>query len=253
MSTKLILFFLCSAALAAKKIAGGSEVNISNFPYQVSIFVDDAFSGSGSIIDGTHILTANHILAGVPANVSAIRAGSSTWASGGILINASTITTHPSFGKPTITENDVAIITLSESLPLGPEIQPIPLPISASELESAPLATGLEVLVSGWGAIKEGGLPMLTLRAVNITVSDHTECAATYDSPAYKVTDSMFCAGVAGGGKAACQFDSGGPAVADGVLVGIVSWGNGCARAGYPGVYTNVASFRGWITQVTGI
>ncbi|KAL3474807.1 trypsin-like cysteine/serine peptidase domain-containing protein [Aspergillus californicus] len=251
MRTLLYLLCLFSAALAAKKIVGGAEVAIQDFPYQVSIFVDNQFSGSGSIIDETHILTANHILAGVPANASFIRAGSSTWLSGGILVNVSKITTHPSFGKPTLTENDITIITLSESLTYGSGIQPIELPVSASQ--SAPLATGSEVLVSGWGATSEGGQDMVTLRAVNVTVSNQTECVAAYGGHSYGVTDTMFCAGVAGGGKDACQGDSGGPAVADGTLVGIVSWGSGCGRPGFPGVYTNVASFRGWITQVAGV
>ena len=55
---------------------------------------------------------------------------------------------------------------------------------------------------------------------------------------------NMICAGVTGGGKDACQGDSGGPLVVGDKLVGIVSWGVGCAEARYPGVYSNVATLR---------
>lgn len=49
------------------------------------------------------------------------------------------------------------------------------------------------------------------------------------------------------------QGDSGGPLIANGNLVGIVSWGVGCARANYPGVYTKVSSLRSWIQTNAGV
>lgn len=67
----------------------------------------------------------------------------------------------------------------------------------------------------------------------------------------------MICAGVTG--KDSCQGDSGGPVVAGSgdnrSQVGIVSWGLGCARRGYPGVYTNVANpdIRDFIRQIAGV
>jgi trypsin len=63
----------------------------------------------------------------------------------------------------------------------------------------------------------------------------------------------MICAGVPGGGKDACQGDSGGPLVVGSQLVGIVSWGVGCALANYPGVYSSVASLRTFITSNAGV
>ncbi len=57
----------------------------------------------------------------------------------------------------------------------------------------------------------------------------------------------MLCAGAEG--IDSCQGDSGGPLTCGGkdTLCGIVSWGKGCAAKGYPGVYTNVANYVGWI------
>lgn len=66
--------------------------------------------------------------------------------------------------------------------------------------------------------------------------------------PAY--TQQMFCGGFVDGSKDACLGDSGGPFVLDGRLYGVVSWGHECAAAGFPGVYTDVHDFLGWIVQI---
>ena len=63
----------------------------------------------------------------------------------------------------------------------------------------------------------------------------------------------MICAGVTGGGKDASHKDSGGPLVVGSQLVGIVSWGIGCAKAEYPGVYSDVATLSSFVTCVTGL
>jgi len=44
-----------------------------------------------------------------------------------------------------------------------------------------------------------------------------------------------------------CQGDSGGPVLANNTIIGITSWGFGCATNKYPGVYTYVPYFLGWI------
>jgi trypsin len=63
----------------------------------------------------------------------------------------------------------------------------------------------------------------------------------------------MICAGVTGGGKDACHKVSGGPLVVGDQLVGIVSSGIGCAKAQYPGVYSNYATIKRYVRNVTGV
>lgn len=81
---------------------------------------------------------------------------------------------------------------------------------------------------------------------------NQTECSKAYNNMG-GITDRMICAGFKAGGKDACQGDSGGPLVADNKLVGVVSWGYGCAKPDYPGVYSRVAAARDWIRSKTNI
>ena len=76
-------------------------------------------------------------------------------------------------------------------------------------------------------------------------------CKAAYG--AGSITERMLCAGVSGGGQDACQGDSGGPLAVGFLLGGIVSWGYGCGRLGYPGVYGNVAAMRDYIKETAGL
>ena len=127
----------------------------------------------------------------------------------------------------------------------GPGVQPI----SLTTVE--PSAGALSV-VSGWGTLTPGGSLPTQLQAVDVDIISREVCDSTY--AAYGgITENMICAGVTGGGKDACQGDSGGPLVVGGQLVGIVSWGLSCALADYPGVYSNVATLRGFITEQTGV
>jgi secreted trypsin-like serine protease len=90
------------------------------------------------------------------------------------------------------------------------------------------------------------------LMMTQVNLIDTATCNAAYGN---RVTRNQICAGLPAGGKDACQGDSGGPLIVEGansaedVQVGIVSYGSGCGRAGFPGVYTDVRRYRSWVGE----
>lgn len=107
--------------------------------------------------------------------------------------------------------------------------------------------------VTGWGYTKEGGEIQNTLQKATIPLVPNEECQRKYRN--YVITKQMICAGYKEGGTDACKGDSGGPMVCkhNGIwqLVGITSWGEGCARKDHPGVYTKVSEYVDWILEKT--
>lgn len=82
--------------------------------------------------------------------------------------------------------------------------------------------------------------------ALNVVTVPHVNqqtCRGAYGQSA--ITNNMLCAGITG--RDSCQGDSGGPMTYGSNLVGVVSWGRGCAGAGFPGVYAHVVALRPWI------
>ncbi|RAH74691.1 serine protease [Aspergillus aculeatinus CBS 121060] len=243
----LLLFLSQTTALVTPCIIGGTEVPIEAHPYQIALLYGGARTCGGSILSPAHIITAAHCVASAAPSRLRIRAGSALCDAGGIVVSVAAIAIHPNYSAPTV-DNDLAVLTLSRNLTFGPKIAPVGLPAVGADT----LVPGAEVVVSGWGATGEGAANSPSLRAVTVSVVGREECRAEYRGFG-PVTDSMFCAGTPAGGRNACGGDSGGPAAARGVLVGVVSWGHGCGRKGFPGVYASTSFLRGFIGRVTGL
>ncbi|CAF4037989.1 unnamed protein product, partial [Rotaria magnacalcarata] len=109
---------------------------------------------------------------------------------------------------------------------------------------------GKETWVVGWGTTQFGGKVSPTLLQVSVPITNNQGCKQVLSAPAKQI-----CAGYDQGGKDSCQGDSGGPLVVEigqGIfeLIGLVSFGIGCAKAMKPGVYTRVAGYIDWINDV---
>ncbi|XP_030370622.1 trypsin alpha-like [Scaptodrosophila lebanonensis] len=225
------------------RIVGGSSTTISSFPWQISLQRSGSHSCGGSIYNSKIIVTAAHCLQSVSASSLKVRAGSTYWNSGGTLVAVAAFKNHEGYNANTMV-NDIAVIRLSSALSLSSTIKEIALATSAP-------ANGAAASVSGWGTQASGSSSIpTTLQYVDVKIVSQAQCASSTYSYGSEIKSSMICA--AASGKDACQGDSGGPLVSGGKLVGVVSWGYGCAAAKYPGVYADVAVLRTWVVNAAG-
>ncbi|XP_017069089.1 trypsin delta [Drosophila eugracilis] len=220
------------------RIVGGTATTISSFPWQISLQRSGSHSCGGSIYSSNIIVTAAHCLQSVSASVLKVRAGSTYWSSGGTLVSVSSFKNHEGYNSNTMV-NDIAIIKLASALTFSSTIKSI-------SLASSNPANGAAASVSGWGTQSYGSSSIPSqLQYVNVNIVSQSVCASSTYGYGSEIKSTMICA--AASGKDACQGDSGGPLVSGGVLVGVVSWGYGCAYANYPGVYADVAALRSWV------
>jgi hypothetical protein len=233
---------------AQPKIVGGAPTPITAAPYQVAMInssgvdgpglTDAALRCGGSILDTTHVVTAAHCVEGLgfPGNIDII-AGTDNLdappAPPRQRLDVSAINIHPGY-DPVSARNDAALLTLASPLSFGPSVQPI-------ALASTTPPAGTSALVTGFGTTTFEGPVSATLLGtqVNLVADGDATCAGAYGlSPDDQAV--MLCA--AAPDKDSCQGDSGGPLVAGGVLIGLVSFGEECAKLGFAGVYAEVSA-----------
>ncbi|XP_078508708.1 serine protease 27-like isoform X2 [Lissotriton helveticus] len=157
------------------------------------------------------------------------------------------IIVNSNYSSATGSAGDIALVQLQTPVAYSDFILPVLIPSASLQIPD-----GMMCWVTGWGTINQNGdtLPYpWYLQEVSVPIVPTATCKTSYSDILY----DMICAGYTVGGKDACQGDSGGPLVCKftnaWILVGIVSWGSGCAQANYPGVYTRVSVYINWITQ----
>ncbi|KRX25902.1 Serine protease 30 [Trichinella nelsoni] len=238
-----------------KRIVGGWVAKPYSFPWTVHILTHvsgllyESCGGSLISLDSRNasntILTASHC---VRVNNRLVNANAITVAAGVFNIKklnephrvTSKVLAYISDNFDDVSmENDIAVLRLKVEIQHSEYISPVCLP-----KQNQKLPWGEMCFVSGWGLTRESGKPSSKLRQVGIPILRNSNCP-------FIDADDMFCAGDMSGGKDSCQGDSGGPLVCKlndtFVQMGIVSFGDGCARKDHPGIYTKVPHYVKWI------
>lgn len=233
---------VAAEAMREARIVGGAQTTIQHFPWQVSMIYQSRHRCGGSVVSERFVLTAAHCTTGALASLMSIRAGSSNRNSGGVVVAVKRIIQHPNYSGHG-NDYDISLLSLMKSLDFSESIRAIRLP-SAGET----ISPGSRVWVTGWGDTHESfGISPTFLHFTTLPIVDNHVCASAYARHT-PITTNMLCAGYYRiGGRDACQGDSGGPLITNNKQYGIVSFGVGCARPAYPGVYTRVSAFRNWI------
>lgn len=235
------------------RIVGGSLAQPGQWPSVVALFARIPGSGSknfcgGTVIGSNWVLTAAHCAAAMKRADSDVtffvREGTQDLQSS-LRYDSDVveIIPHPRY-QAKLYLNDVALLKVE------PPLRSPRQPLVASAYTGQMVMPRRMATVTGFGVTKEGGSGSSRLRQVDIPVVSQQQCRQIYGAD--KITEASFCAGETRGGKDSCQGDSGGPLFLpnpDGsqVQAGVVSWGKGCARAGFFGVYASVGNFESWV------
>jgi len=224
-------------------IVGGEETKPHQYPSIVDV---RRVSGSttyhscgGSIVNSRWIVTAAHCSTGAPATYEIVAGDHNINVVEGTeqRRQVTKIIRHEKYNSGTY-ENDIAIMEISPPFELNGVVGTVDLPEAGYVVDK-------ETVAIGWGRLSSGGASPDTLQHVSVPFVSDAGCRSAYGQSL--IYDSMICAGHPEGGKDACQGDSGGPLNHNGKMVGLTSWGYGCAQAQYPGVYTETSFFTEWI------
>uniref|UniRef100_A0A670ZMW6 Peptidase S1 domain-containing protein n=1 Tax=Pseudonaja textilis TaxID=8673 RepID=A0A670ZMW6_PSETE len=231
---------------AFSKIVGGSGAAQGEWPWQASLWLRRRQHACGAVVIAERwLLSAAHCF-----DVTWVAVLGTPFLSGldGRVEKIARIHKHP-FYNGYMLDYDVALLELATPLRYTSTVRPICLPDRTHVFSE-----GRPCVITGWGSTKEGGtdVPQNTrLQKAAVQVIREQDCWRFYP---IQISSRMLCAGFPQGGIDSCSGDAGGPLACREpsgrwFLAGITSWGYGCARPSFPGVYAKVTAVRGWIAQ----
>jgi len=241
-----LVFIFCNIAIAASqlrrhqaaleaissRIVDGSQAPSGAFPWFAAD--DSRFPDcGGSLIHPRAILTAAHCLGsfdGIRVGVENLRPRD------GIVRSITKEIAYPLYCDSSEV-HDIAILILDRP------IDNVPL-VKLNKDPNVP-AAGTTLTVMGFGATSEDGDGSEELLQVQVETKSNSQMTNAYG----RDYQAAYMLGASSPGKDSCNGDSGGPIVKDKVQVGIVSFGEGCARRNFPGVYTRVSAYADWIER----
>ncbi|XP_044313822.1 venom serine protease Bi-VSP isoform X3 [Drosophila rhopaloa] len=246
-----------------KKIVGGEVSRAGAWPWIALLAYDDAssspFKCGGTLITARHVLTAAHC---IRDDLQFVRLGehdlSTDTETTHVDIKIAKYVAHPEYNRRN-GRSDMAILYLEQNVEfVENKIAPICLPPTAILRQKS--YVGYTPFVAGWGMTMEGGGSAKVLQELQIPIHGNDVCRETYAKErryfsADQFDSAVICAGDLSGDKDMCQ--GGTPLMMPEqyqdqlrfYLIGVKSYGIGCARPNVPGVYSSTQYFMDWIIQ----